>query len=279
MKTFDKFKFFLLKTPLAKFFRGIEFAIVSIKLSHKRPLRLIPNTLICISPYKTGTTFLSSTFGSEVSKHEPLHYTTYKILDKDFNKYFPKRLRYLNLKFECSGYWSAYVDDLATNEIAKKLNYLCVLRPPSSWITSVINYWNRPNMSALNFCVSYDLFWKDKIGVDLRQFDFENDTEKNEIIINKLIKFYFDFTKKTSSLNNITYIRLEEIDKSIPLIEKIINEKADKKDQWKRENIKKAFIYRNEFIDQEYTLLTNKLIKKRKYTTKAELKNHFVLAS
>ncbi|WP_111682736.1 hypothetical protein [Winogradskyella tangerina] len=260
MITSDKLKFFLLKTPFAKQIREFEGRLLLAKMDKQSPDLIKQRTVYCISPYKTGTTFLSSSFNTEVSRHEPIHFASYKYLDKDFDKYFVKRLNYLNLKLECSGSWSAYVEELAQHKTAKNLDYVCILRSPSSWITSVINYWNKPSMLKFYFDIPHEYFWKDKVGVNLREFELGAETDQNQEIINKLIDFYFDFTEKTSLLKNITYIRLKDIKSSLPIIEDLIDEQASPEDSWKRANNKKQFTYKNDDIDQQYLALTNALI-------------------
>ncbi len=260
MAAIEKLKFRLVKSPLGRHLRYIQGKLIYLKLSrYSSGVNTSKKTVYCISPYKTGTTYLSSVFSSEVAMHEPIHYITYKLLDKDFDKYFVKRMNYLGLKLECSGCWSAYIDQLANHEVAKDLEYICILRPPSSWITSVINYWNKPTLLEFQFQIAIEFFWKNKVGVDLRSFNFEEDTETNKQIINKLIDFYFKFTNKTRLLNNITYIHLKEINENLPLIESLINEKTITENGWKKINDEKKFIYKNENIDKEYKELIDKL--------------------
>ncbi|WP_299117120.1 hypothetical protein [uncultured Winogradskyella sp.] len=260
----EKFKFSLLKSRLGRLIRDIEGRLVLLKMRSPNSKHANRKTVYCISPYKTGTTYLSSSFNPEISQHEPIHYASYKALDKDFDKYFTKRLNYLDLKLECSGSWSAYIDELVNNETAKDLEYICVLRSPSSWITSVINYWNKANMLKFHFDIPLEFFWKDKVGVDLRAFDFNVDSEKNKEIIDKLIAFYFEFTEKTKLLKNITYIHLKDICQNMPVVEALIDEKAAIKGSWKRENKKKLFVYKNDAVDEAYNKLTASLIEKKK---------------
>jgi hypothetical protein len=261
MPTMDKLKFFLLKTPFAKQIRVIERQLIVLKIKRQSVNSITQRTVYCISPYKTGTTYLSSNFNPEISKHEPISFTSYKYLDKDFDRFFVKRLNYLSLKLECSGLWSAYVEELSKNDIAKHLNYICILRSPSSWITSVINYWNKPN--ELDFDIVHECFFKGKLGVDLRQFNFEVDSKTNQFIINKLIEFYFDFTEKTSQLSNVAYMHIEDIQGKLPYIESLLGELSCPKYSWKRTNNKKQFVYKNVAIDEDYKKLTNQLIKEK----------------
>lgn len=255
-------KHYLMKSPFAENIKDIQAKILYAKIP---PLKsgIGRKTAYCISPYKTGTTYLASSFDPEISQHEPLHHVSLKYLDKDFEGFFARRMNHLNLKLECSGFWSAYVKELAENDIGKDLEYICILRPPSSWVSSVINHWHKPNKFDFNFEYTLELFWKIKVGVNIHELQIGKDTEKNQEIINKLIQFYFDFTKKTSLLKNLTYIRLKEMDNSLPLVESLINETSVIKDRWKREGKYKPFVYKNQSVDKEYELLTAKLIKER----------------
>ena len=115
-------------------------------------------------------------------------------------------------------------------------------------------------MLKFYFDIPHEHFWKEKVGVNLREFEFDLESPKNQEMIDKLIAFYFDFTKKTSLLKNITYIRLKDIKNSLPIVEALIDEKATPEDSWKRANNKKQFDYKNEAIDQQYMELTNQLI-------------------
>ena len=255
-------KNYLLRTPFAKVAKNLQAKLrfVRIYISKSRIKR---KTIYCISPYKTGTTYLSSCFSPEISKHEPLHHLSLKILEKNFDSFFTKRMNYLNLKLECSGFWSIYIEELVQHDVAKDLEYICILRSPSSWVTSVINYYQRPKSFDYTFEYCLELFWKKKVGVNLYEFEIGRNTKKNQEIIDKLIRFYIDFTKKTSLIKNITYVKLKEIEKVLPHIEALIHETSLIRNRTKREGKHRPFVYKNESIDAEYKLLTAKLIKER----------------
>lgn len=263
MSITNSIKRYIVRTPFAENVKNIQARILyagipPLKSEVKR------KTVYCISPYKTGTTYLASCFSPEISQHEPLHHVTLKYLDKNFDDFFAKRMNYLNLKLECSGFLSAYISELSENEIAKDLEYIWTLRPPSSWVTSLINYYYRSD-SLLHFQFDFvvDLFWKRKVGIDLREFQIGVETKKNQEIIDKLIQYYFDWTKKTSLLKNVTYIKIKEIDNNLPLVETLIDETSTIKDRSKNAATNRAFSYKNESIDAEYELLTANLIKER----------------
>lgn len=224
-------------------------------------------TVYCISPYKTGTTYLASCFRQEISKHEPAPYhLSLKLLERDFDSFFARRMNYLNLKLECSGFWSAYINELVKNEIARDLEYICILRTPSSWVSSVINYWHTTQLEFKYEFVN-ELFWKKKVGVDLFEFQIGIDTKKNQEIIDKLIRFYFDFTMNTQLLKNVTYINLKEIDKNLPIIESLIDEDATIDNRWKREAKERLFKYENDTLDKRYEQLIAKLINDKNTST------------
>ncbi|WP_178988456.1 hypothetical protein [Winogradskyella schleiferi] len=259
MRQIDRIKNYLLGTPLAVLLREIQATVVKYKIINSDKELKNNNTVYCISPYKTGTTYLASCFNSTISQHEPIHYFSLKHLDQDFDSLFGKRLNYLNLKLECSGFWSVYLDELANHEIAKDLQYICVLRLPSKWINSVINYWYDPELE-FSFDMVNELFWKPKVGVDLRSFDFGIETEHNEQIIERLIEYYFDFTRKTALLKNIKYIRLKHLDQNLSSVGSLIKESYNKNNSWQRKAKRKIFVYNNDLIDKEYNALVSKLI-------------------
>ncbi|WP_350288805.1 hypothetical protein [uncultured Croceitalea sp.] len=261
MSIINSVKNFLLGTYFAKILRNIQAWILYARIP---PLKsgVERKTVYCISPYKTGTTYLARCFSSEISVHEPLHYLSLKLLNKNFDSFFARRMKHLNLKLECSGAWSAYVNELAQNEIAKDLEYICIIRTPSSWVASVINYWNT-KLKQYKFEFVNELFWKKKVGVDLFEFQFGMDTKKNQEIIDKLIQFYFDFTKNTSLLKNVTYIKLKEIDKNLPYVENLINEISTTSNSYKNKSKEKLFVYENKSIDADYELLMVKLIEEK----------------
>lgn len=213
-------------------------------------------TVYCISPYKTGTTYLSSSFDPKVSDHEPLQYLSMVELEKKFDGFFTKRMNSLNLKLECSGFFSAYIDELIANPIAKNLDYICILRSPSSWITSVINYWQRPFLQEQRYEYLTELFWKPKVGVDVRKL-VDSDNKLTDIkAIDKLVEFYFDFTQKTKNIQNIHYVELNELDVFLPKVGKMINETPLTQRGWQRKAKEKKFEFKDNIIDEEY----NKLI-------------------
>ena len=253
----DKIKSKLLQTPIAKSLKEIEAKLQRIKVLFSRSNSIKNNrTLYCISPYKTGTTFLAYCYDQKISQHEPMHYYTLKNIDNNFDTFFIKRLNALDLKLECSGFLSVYIDQLSKNKITKDLSYVCILRKPSAWINSVLNYW--PNLEYLKFDYINTYFWENKVGVDLLRFHDKNQKEKEEII-DKLLDFYFNYLKETKKLKNIDYYDLLDLDKNLPKIDEQINEKSVINKSKTRKNKKKPFNYQNPEVDLKYLELIKTL--------------------
>ena len=261
-ETLNAIKQKVMLSPMAVPAKRIE-AFLQKKQLHKANDRILANgTVYCISPYKTGTTFIASCFNGQIAAHEPLQYLSLKELSVDFNNFFLRRLNTLNLKLECSGFLSGYVEELATHSVAKELTYLCVTRKPTSWVTSVINYWGRSQYVMKRYDFINELFWIPKAGVDLKDF-FSMKEEAQEVAIHKLLHFYMDFTKKTEQLQNLIYMPLNKLDSHMASIGEIINEPPSISKAWKRKNNNKMFNYENQKVDAEYELLISTLQSRR----------------
>jgi hypothetical protein len=254
----NEFKKLVVRSPLHKLTYDIKGRIELSKFSNINDQITGNSTVYCISPYKTGTTYLAGCYAKEVSAHEPLDYLSLKQLDKNFNDIFIRRLNTLNLKFECSGFFSAYIDELAAHPIAKDLNFVVILRSPSSWITSTVNFWAKIGKDKHHFHIDNELFWKKKIGIDLNMLLHVSEKER-ALVLEKLIDFYMGFTKKTQKLNNVYYIQLKEIDSYLPALDRLIGETSNPKSSKVNANKSKVFWYENDEIDREYENLVKEL--------------------
>tara|TARA_R110000744_G_scaffold203134_2_gene322002 strand:+ start:439 stop:1212 length:774 start_codon:yes stop_codon:yes gene_type:complete len=251
----------LLTSVLAKPSKDIEAWLQKQKLGDDTDWITGHQTVYCISPYKTGTTYLSTSFDNGVSAHEPIQYLSMKELEKDFDAFFLKRLNGLNLKLECTGFFSAYIDELVSNPIGKDLVYICILRSPSSWITSVVNYWQSPFLQAQKYEYLTELFWKPKVGLDVRNILDSNGRLTDRKAIDKLVKFYFDFTANTKRLKNMHYVDVKQLDEFIPQVASLINEIPDTRKRWQRKAREKNFVFMDENIDLEYEKLIKNIDK------------------
>ena len=219
-------------------------------------------TIYSISPYKTGTTFLAGCFNYDISRHEPIHHASVKKMQEDFDGYFIRRLNSLNLKLESSGFWSAHIDQLANHPIGKDLTYICILRKPASWATSVVNHWYQVKRYGQNYFWTNEIFWKKAVGVDLANF-YEYSEEKQKDTVEKLIKFYMSFTEKTGQLKNVHYVWIKEMNDFLPTLENLMGEKSNPEKSEKNTGLLKRYIYENKDIDNEYVALVERLMKKQ----------------
>lgn len=249
----------LMNSVFAKSIKDIEAFTQRCSILTKTQKSIVDHkTIYCISPYKTGTTFLSASFSKEISQHEPMQYLSLQQLDKNFNTFLIKRLNTLNLKLECSGFFSAYMDELASHPLAKDFEYIVVARSPSAWVNSVVNYWSKLEYLKNDYINTY--FWRGKVGVDLFDFKNKTETEKQEIV-DQLIDFYFEFTNNTKKLNNVTYIYLRDLEGYINVLAEKIGETPEIKHRRKNKNDSKFYLYKNEQLDEKYHTLIKELQK------------------
>jgi hypothetical protein len=191
-----------------------------------------------------------------------MHYTSVKKINQDFERFFVRRLNSLNLKLECSGFFSAYVEKLAQNEIAKDLTYICVLRKPSSWVTSVVNHFQIVKEYGQYYNWENELFWKKHVGVNLANFFMSDESEKLQVV-EKLIEFYLSFTRKTEKLKNVNYVWIKYLQGFLITVGQLIGEEAKLENCKKNKTLVRKFIYKNKKIDAAYEQLTCELIAKR----------------
>jgi len=241
MKLSIKIKTLIFNSPFAKQAKYFQYLNHAFKISRQKGEVIKENkTIYCISPYKTGTTFLSSGFNENVAPHEPLHYFSLKGLNQDFHSTFIKRLNYLNLKLEVSGFLSLYVDKLIGNHLIEELQFISILRKPSSWVTSAINYWSD---LGTNYDYINEFYWKERVGVDLVNFKNKNKEEQNRLL-NLMGDFYLNYTEASFKIKNIDHVHIADLEKymrqdlSLRLNENVLDENF-----FKRANSKKGEKY------------------------------------
>jgi hypothetical protein len=99
------------------------------------------DTIYCVSPYKTGTTFLIGALkrAGIRAAHEPLHLTSLRFAtDVDF---IQRRQARLKLDIEASGFWSTRIGLLRSAQ--PKAQMVFVFRDPVEWIESVVAHFAR----------------------------------------------------------------------------------------------------------------------------------------
>ena len=250
----------LIRTPLYKYALNTQTSIVSLLWSLYPKKRVKDNsTTYVISPYKTGTTYITSSFSDNISRHEPYHYASFKKLSSGFDNHFIRRLNFLNLKIEASGYLSLFVKQLSENPNTNKLNYICILRKPSSWATSLINY-NHHEVDGLinpNYNWTNEIIWKKHIGVDLSSF-FSLSEDEKYITAEKLIDFYMEFTINTKRLNNVQYVWINDLKDFTLKLGSSVDEEVIPENIWIRKGRAKKYIHSNDNRDKEYDKIVEK---------------------
>ena len=139
------------------------------------------------------------------------------------------------------------------------MDYVFVVRNPSDWIKSTINYYSFENKNHyFNFINEY--FWKGRLGIDIINFHTFDKARQSEVI-EKLNTFYFDVLKNSRLLKNVHYVRLSNIDSVFPIIDDLIDEKANLNKAFKRKTATqyKKFAYTNEQVDAKYEALLEQL--------------------
>jgi hypothetical protein len=178
---------------------------------------------------------------------------------RDFERYFVRRLNSLNLKLECSGYFCAYIDKLAQADIAKDLTYICVLRKPSSWVTSVVNHFKIVKENRHYYLWGNELFWKEHVGVNLANFFTSEESEQLEVI-EKMLSFYMNFTRNTEKLKNVHYVWIKDLQRFVPKIGQMIGEEANLSKSRKNKSLIRNYVYKNKKVDAAYEQLVCELL-------------------
>lgn len=258
-----KIKQILIQSPFYKTSLKIQAFIISSGWRFHSKNRIEDNTPIyVISSYKTGTSYITSRFRKEISKHEPYQYVSYRKLSANFDKHFVRRLNYLNTKIEASGFLFYQIEKLAENPVAKDLHYICILRKPSAWVTSFINYMLHEIKAEINPNYNWtdELISKKLLGVDLSNFYNLGEDEQAKIA-EKLIESYLENTKKTKLLKNVTYVWINELEEYTNKLGAIIGEEVKPQEKsYQNKGGSKKYIYKNDDLDEEYIKIVDSIM-------------------
>lgn len=165
-----------------------------------------PTQAYCLSPYKSGTTYLSSSFAGKVA-HEPIHYATLQRLsDTDF---LALRHQKLGLSLESSGFLAGRLKQLRT--FAPDTPVLYLVRPPSIWAESVIRYFNQLGSRVNSNFVLRDYFdHVTSIPLDAwPELAFNDRT----IALTKLVDFWFTVYEEGLEDDHAKYVMLDDLDR------------------------------------------------------------------
>ena len=146
-------------------------------------------TAICLSPYKSGTTFFGQIFPDRKVAHEPLHAPTLRMIDDD--AYLDERWDYLGLDLECSGFLSLRAGELMARKPDHQ--FIMLARPPMKWAHSVFDYFSTASFQDLRY--NYiSAFFFERIGchdiADYRNFSEAQVTAAYEALLSFWLKTY-----------------------------------------------------------------------------------------
>ena len=246
-------KRWLLKSQIGRSARELQ-ALVHLQRIQYSSRVLEQNHILCISPYKTGTTFLASCYSNTIASHEPLRYATLRYVNNCKNDLFYRRLRFLGLNLECSGHFSAHAKDLRC-DLPPQIKCCCIGRLPSEWVTSVINYWKILHVEGLRYRDYIDsLFWLPIIGESLYEFFCQNDIKK-ETIVTRLERFYLSYIENAIEIPGMLFIPIEQLVDRLPEIDDLVGASSKPVNAWRRTNKDSYFRYENESCDKHYLRL------------------------
>lgn len=235
----------LIKTPAYYFLLRLRSFYEYNLVCNKNIEKTIKTTAYCISPYKTGTTFITNLFkNSCCSMHEPLQFTT--LLHINDNIFLRKRYKFINADIEASGFFADRLDQVRM--FAPESPVLYIIRSPEKWINSVVNYFAQlsDNLSY-NYIARmiFDPICRERID------DFYNLPEKNKSnIVKGLLEYWIKVYTNAKTDTKTLVINLETINDNISKIEDFFGYKAidvNKADRYETKK-KKSFNIHN-YID------------------------------
>ncbi len=210
----------------------------------------------CISPYKTGTTYVSGLYsGQNNVKHEPMHYTTLKHIESP--EFLKKRSAHLNLDLECSGFFSLYIKELRL--IFPHSPFLFVARDPASWISSVISYFTKLD-GAVYYNYVLRMFFDPITTYPIEKFDKLRKDEQS-IVIKNLLEFWIHVYSSALNDELSLIVKIENIDSKASEIANFLNLKSTTDfSAWKRVNRSKSSLEIECFVNIDpYKEIVNKL--------------------
>lgn len=215
--------------PLLEARRGIETRRV--RASTLRPVRC----RYCVSPYKTGTTYLSGLFAEHHRvAHEPMHYTTLnRVWDVDFMR---RRQSLLDLELECSGFLSRHLTVL--RQVAPDAALLFIARPPDDWISSVVNY-SEQLARRVRWNYVARLFFDPICGHPIERF-FELDDTAQHQVVSRLLDFWIEVYEAARADARALVVDLRDVDDRLGDIEDHLRLKATRSRRpWQRSTPRK----------------------------------------
>lgn len=202
-------------------------------------------TCYCVSPYKTGTTYIAGLFQEHHRVvHEPLQYATLRrVEDVDFMRF---RQAFLSLDLECSGFFSAHLSLL--KQVAPEAPLLFVSRAPDEWIGSLLNYFEQLDMRvAYNYLAR--LFFDPVCGHPVERFYRLDDWKQHDVVV-RLLDFWSQVYSAAVAEPHALVVDLSEVDRRLPDIEDHFALRASRKPGiWRRETPRKKPFCIRDYVD------------------------------
>lgn len=224
----NKIKKKLVSTVLHRPFKEIESFFIHLKLKLYGPKSR--GTIYIISPYKTGTTYIASLWDNSLVSHEPYHYYSLKYISKEnflFN--FKRRENSLNLKAECSGFFSMHIENLPdTNQ------YIFILRPVVSWVQSVLNHFYSLKDLGFNYIDEY--YWKKILGYSIIDVLVEKNPEKLNGLVSDLHEEYLKIIREALKKMPVSFVNMKDLDRLAEKLGDVIGVSPDFDKSWQRKS-------------------------------------------
>lgn len=210
-------------------------------------LKKNPIKAYCISPYKTGTTYIAGLFAEHAQvSHEPLNYLTLKNINNI--EFLRKRSNYLGLDLECNGAFASRLQSIRI--ISPTAPVLYILRDPNDWINSFIAY-----MTALNNRISYNyilrILFDDMTTYPVDEYQHLTNNSKR-VVITALLEYWLQSYEEAALDENCLIVDIAQIDSRIDEIELHLGLKStNNHNVWKREGSSRDMINIYDFIPVE----------------------------
>lgn len=216
-----------------------------------------PTQAYCLSPYKSGTTYLSSSFMGRI-EHEPLHYATLRRLsDTDF---LATRHRKLGLALECSGFLAGRLNQLRA--FAPDTPVLYLVRPPDVWAESVVRYFTQ-----LRSRVNYNFVLRDYFDhITVAPLDAWPELEFGDraLALSNLVKFWFSVYEEGLEDRLAKYVMLEDLDSRRPEVASFLGlDPTPVESAWRRAGSSPLRIDVQEYLDLSSYETRWKLVRER----------------
>jgi len=199
----------------------------------------------CVSPYKTGTTYLASLFKQgHRAAHEPLHFVT--LHRRDDVRFLARRHRALDLDLECSGFLALSQRELRA--AVGDVPFVYLNRDPRRWIRSVLGHFD-----MLREAVSYNFvarrFFDPLCGEHIDQFH-RLDHQARARVSTRLLSMWTECFRVARADPRTLVVRLEDLDDRLAEVEDHIGLRAGRPERARKRTARRTFDFDlNDHVD------------------------------